>query len=204
MNKIIIYDCEIIKCLPSLQKKLEPNFMYCQGWNDFCNMGISVIAFQVLEDLQDVNNRFYYFTNPNNLIPYTFEKLNDFLDSTFFVIGFNTKKFDDKLMRANGMKIKTNYDLLEEIRRAGYGSPQWKHQPKHWNYTLEAIARANGMSKTGSGDLAPQLWQQGKHQMVVDYCLNDVKLTNQILKLGLSGQLIDPNTGKYLTLKTLF
>lgn len=68
---------------------------------------------------------------------------------------------------------------------------------------LHAVAKANGMSKTGTGSLAPKLWQEGKRQEVIDYCLNDVTLTYKLLNLGLDGKLKDPNTGKSLKLRPL-
>ena len=36
--------------------------------------------------------------------------------------------------------------------------------------------------KTGTGANAAILWQRGKYQEVIDYCLNDVKLTLDLLK----------------------
>jgi hypothetical protein len=68
---------------------------------------------------------------------------------------------------------------------------------------LAKLGQANGFPKTGSGELAPKLWQDGRFQDVIDYCLNDVKITNEILHLGLKGKLIDPNTGRPLTLAPL-
>ena len=71
------------------------------------------------------------------------------------------------------------------------------------SYKLDAIARANGMAKSGDGQMAPLLWQQGKRQEVIDYALNDVRITRDILKLGLKGELVDPNTNKLLQLASL-
>jgi hypothetical protein len=42
------------------------------------------------------------------------------------------------------------------------------------------------------------LWQIGKRQEVIDYCLNDVEITRKIWELGLEGKLIDPNTGDFI------
>jgi hypothetical protein len=43
----------------------------------------------------------------------------------------------------------------------------------------------------------------GLHKKVVDYCLNDVAMTAAMLKLGLEGRLVDPNTGEFLQLRSL-
>jgi DEAD/DEAH box helicase domain-containing protein len=202
VTKIIIYDCEIIHCIPPRNGYLDPRFSYCQGWHDFKNMGISVIAFQLI-GWKSFSDGLYSITNLDNSIPYSFDSLKEILSEAPLVIGFNSKKFDDALLKANNIVIQTHYDLLEEIRHVGYGSSRWQDQPKGRNYSLDAIARANGMKKAECGNLVPQLWQQGQYQKVIDYCLNDVRLTTSILQLGQQGNLIDPNTGKYLKLKKL-
>jgi hypothetical protein len=117
------------------------------------------------------------------------------------LIGFNSKNFDDKLLQANGINLSTDYDVLEQIRIAAYGSPNWQACPKGFSYSLEAITSANGFKKTGHGALAPQLWQDGKRQEVISYCINDCLITKEILLLGMNGLLKDPNTGNFLKLE---
>jgi hypothetical protein len=120
------------------------------------------------------------------------------------LVGFNSKGFDDKLLAANGLEgIETHYDLLEEIRIAAGFDAHFSSVPKGYSYKLDALAKANGSAKTGSGELAPVLWQQGKKQEVIDYCKMDVEITSKILNLGLAGELIDPNTGDKLKLRNL-
>jgi DEAD/DEAH box helicase domain-containing protein len=181
---------------------MNRQFIYCSGWRDFKNMGISVIACH-LQGFNQFKDGFYNFANLNNYIPFACQTFQDILAYKPLLIGFNSHNFDDALLRANNIIVNSNYDVLEEIRMAGYGSRQWKKQPPGWSYDLDAIARANGMKKTGRSELAPRLWQQGERQKVSDYCLNDVFLTVNILKLGQEGKLIDPNTGKYLKLRSL-
>ena len=202
--KIAVYDCEIINCIPSHSHKVAKNqqFTYCSGWRDFKNMGISVIGCH-LQGFNHFKDGFYNFANLNNSIPFFCQNFQEILAHHPLLIGFNSRNFDDALLKANNIIVRTDYDVLEEIRRASYGSRQWQKQPPGWCYTLEAIARANGMKKTGRSELAPKLWQQGERQKVIDYCLNDVFLTVNILKLGQEGKLIDPNTGKYLKLRSL-
>lgn len=45
---------------------------------------------------------------------------------------------------------------------------------------LEVLPEVVGKGKSGNGELAPILWQDGKHQQVIDYCLNDVKLLRSL------------------------
>jgi hypothetical protein len=165
-------------------------------------MGISVIGC-CLQGFNQFKDGFYSFVNLNNSIPFACQIFQEILADAPLLIGFNSRNFDDVLLGANNIIAHSDYDVLEEVRRAGYGSQQWKKQPPGWSYNLDAIARANGMKKTGYSELAPRLWQQGKRQKVIDYCLNDVFLTVNILKLGQEGKLIDPNTGKYLKLRSL-
>ena len=192
---MLIYDCEIIKCIPTGARFSE--YEYCEGWDDFKNMGISVIGFY--SDKIPWSSLFNAYSH--SLKP--FDNFQRIIDNESQIIGFNSKNFDDKLCQTNGINITTTYDLLEEIRIAAFGSPDWQDTPKGFSYSLDAIARANGRVKTGSGALAPQLWQEGRKQEVIDYCINDVKLTVEILRLGLKGKLKDPNTGELLRLKPL-
>jgi hypothetical protein len=200
--KIAIYDCEIINCVPFHKFAKNQGLNYCSGWRDFKNMGISVIGCY-LEGFNHFKNGFYSFANFENSIPFFCQNFQDIIDDQPLLVGFNSRKFDDALLKANNMLVHTDYDVLEEVRLASYSSRKWKKQPTAWSYNLDTIARANGMKKTGRSDLAPKLWQQGKQQQVIDYCLNDVFLTVEILRLGQEGKLIDPNTGKYLKLRDL-
>ena len=66
-------------------------------------------------------------------------------------------------------------------------------------YSLELLTQANlGVRKSGTGELAPVLWQQGKYQKVINYCLRDVKLTFRLYNLHQKGLLYDPNNGSPL------
>lgn len=190
---MLVYDCEIIKCIPT--GELNKNYKYCGGWRDFNNMGISVIGFY--SDKSSL-----WFNGYNHCLT-PFQDFQKLVNNESQIVGFNSKQFDDNLCQANGIEIKTTYDLLEEIRLSAFGSPHWEDTPKGHSYSLGAIASANGAAKTGSGDAAPQLWQDGKHQEVIDYCVNDVKLTVELLKLGLAGKLINPNNGEYLLIRPL-
>lgn len=187
----LIYDCEILKCIPNRDGTRFEVYEYCDGWDDHANMGISVIGCQWSGESR----------------PFACFSVSEFKtvrkQRPGYLVGFNSRRFDDSLMRANGLYVETDYDLLEEVRIAAYGSPEWEDQPQGFSYALGAIGEANGFPKTGSGALAPQLWQQGKHQEVIDYCLNDARITKALLELGLKGNLIDPNTGQKLQLRPL-
>ncbi|MGB8688907.1 MAG: hypothetical protein WCD53_16435 [Microcoleus sp.] len=193
--KGIIYDCEIIRCIPGkdsnpMVDSQTTNYEYCKGWDDFDGMGISVICAMELE-----SDRTYTFVHPQIA---DFQNLVS-SEETGKICGFNSLSFDDNLCLANGIKVKTDFDLLAQVRLAAYGSESWQDCPKGFTYKLDAIARANGFAKTGSGSLAPQLWQKGKCQEVIDYCMNDVKITKELILLFLDRHLKDPNTGQILS-----
>ena len=193
--EILIYDCEIIKLIPARNEANLSGYEYCDGWHDHANMGISVIGY--CEGLED---------EPIALLRDSLDgHLSDFeaIAQSSIVIGFNSRNFDDPLCKANGINIKTDYDLLEEVRlAAGFGT-HYKSVPREYRYNLNNVARANGMAKSGHGELAPVLWQDGNFQEVIDYCLHDVKITRNLIRLGLDGQLEDPNTGKMLQLRAI-
>lgn len=188
MINTLIYDIEIKNAIPSGDP--IPGINYCKGWGDFEGMGIAVVGYQWNDEHPVAVS-----------LPSFAFRLGTFYMESYVTIGFNSKRFDDALIKVNGFHMETNYDLLEEIRLAADHLPH--RSPKGFTYKLDAIAQANGMAKNGSGALAPVLWQQGQHEQVKDYCKNDVVITKKMLDLGLAGELIDPNTGNKLQLRRL-
>ena len=219
MKHLLIYDCEIINFIPDKRKPNNPNYSYCSGWADYNNMGISVIGSWRNFDLINILGKnfifpipwgkYQAFINPNSLIPgfkYGENRVKDFI--SFYklalvcdrLIGFNSVAFDDKLCHANGMDaIKTDFDLLREVRIASNQPPDFVPGVTRGGYNLQNLALTNlGKGKTESGELAPVLWQDGKKQEVIDYCLNDVKLLRSLYFKFINGLLRDPHSGKLL------
>jgi hypothetical protein len=189
----LIYDIEIAKAIPP--KHPVKGIEYCNGWSDFENMGIAVIGYKWSHE---ANAR-------HTLSAIGFlDMLMQYEEEDYKLVGFNSRSFDDKLLAANDLAgIETHYDLLEQIRVAAGFKGDYKSVPKGYKYSLDNIAQDNGAAKTGQGALAPVLWQQGKNQEVIDYCINDVLITEKILQLGLAGELVDPNTGNKLQLASI-
>ena len=209
----MIYDCEIIRMIPprgvEISKISESDaeyfnrfgdgYEYCSGWDDFENMGISVIGMCNIDSLESrayANECYFKSENTYTLADFREDLFEEFGEAEIW--GFNSKNFDDNLCLAYGMEVNSNKDFLEIIRVAAYGSANWKDQPKGYSYSLGAIAQANGLAKTGSGELAPKLWQDGKYQEVINYCLNDCIITAKLINLFEAGKLVDPNTGVIL------
>ena len=42
--KILTFDNEIQKCIPEKGVPNDPRYKYCEGWKDYENMGIALVA----------------------------------------------------------------------------------------------------------------------------------------------------------------
>lgn len=187
----ILYDCEIARCIPPQwnEGERDPELEYCGGWDDFKGMGISVIA---VYDLWQDCYRIFLEDNFNE-----FQKL---VDARHGIIGFNSTSFDDNLCYAHGIKVATTYDLLAEVRIASGQPPHYVKGQTRGGYSLEQLAQANlGYGKSGTGSLAPELWQRGQRGAVIDYCLGDVAITKKLFEMRAG--LTDPTTGETLILR---
>ena len=186
--KILIYDCEIIKAVPIDYKNEAPieGIKYCKGWDDHKNMGISVIGCYSNWDKEtrafinehDFDKAMYHGSYPLK----QFQKMLNMCD---VLVGFNNQHFDDNLIKANGFTIPdkvVNYDILVEMWRAVGIQPPFVF-PTHAGYSLKQTCEANGLPpKTGDGGNAAIMWQRGKYQEVIDYCLNDIKITTELFR----------------------
>ena len=198
MKKILIYDCEIIKAIREPKKVDLAHLEYCKGWDDYENMGISVIGVNyITEKVDEIFNH-----NINSTVAMdSLDAFQDRLDVTDILVGFNNQSFDDKLIKANGFVIPehtVNYDLLAEIWE-GAGLGREFVYPTHAGFGLDAICKANGLGeKSGDGAKAAILWQKGKHQEVMEYCENDIKLTRKLFNLiQEKGEIKDPREDNF-------
>ena len=99
-----------------------------------------------------------------------FPRLWPILESADLLIGFNSEHFDlpllNKYYSGDLAKI-PQLDILKEIKTS-YGR----------RMKLDQIAEGTlGVNKSGHGLDAPIWWKQGEYQKVIDYCLDDVKIT---------------------------
>lgn len=200
--KILFYDCEIIKCIPD--KNQREDLEYCGGWHDFSNMGISVIGTWRNFDSFNPLGKYEAFVNHGSYINQSppiqsFLKFQELANKADLIIGFNSISFDDNLCGANGIKIETNFDLLVEVRKAdGQGSGHYQYGVTKSGFALKDLARANlKYNKSSSGELAPVMWQQGKHQEVIDYCIRDVRILKDLYYLFINNQLKSPESRIY-------
>ena len=188
---MLIYDIEIVKAIPDRNGERLPDINYCEGWDDKASMGVSVIcAYDITDD------RYRVFTK---------ECFKDFeeLASENLLIGFNSIHFDDEVLKHEGINVRTQYDLLQELWVAAGLGRDFQY-PSHAGFGLNATAQANEMgNKTGWGGYAPVQWQRGEYGSVIDYCLEDVRLTWHLVRQVLDvGALRDPRSpDKWLNLE---
>ena len=187
---MIVYDCEIARAIPDKKKSPMRGIKYCRGWRDFPGMGIAcAVAFDYETD------GFRVFCSDN------LDSFQDLVDSSDVVVGYHNWNFDDPLMEAHGVMIddKKSYDLYKEIYVAhGYTPAQRMHGLK-----LGDVARANlrGQDKSDDPAMAPVNWQRGMIGSVIDYCMQDVLLTRDLLDLVIKGRLVSPKNGRILRVR---
>jgi hypothetical protein len=190
---LIIYDCEIVKCIPDRSGYQEPDLEFCEGWHDYAGMGISVIGCYDYE-----TDQYRVFCKDN------WRAFIDLAQYHGTLIGFNNISFDNRLLAANGLQLPADrsYDILVEIWRAAGLGPNF-HYRIHGGYGLDAMCTANfGLGKTGRGDLAPIAWQRGHVGEVIDYCLADCWLEKKLVDKILAGQaLSNPRGGPALKIR---
>lgn len=195
--KALIYDIEIEKGIVGKGETRREGFEYCAGWHDHANMGVSVIgAYDYGED------RYRVFCKDN------MEAFFQAVDDADVLVSFNGLAFDNQVIRAcwSQTDFKPDgkcYDLLVELWAAAGLGPKFEY-PSHAGFGLDAVCLANfGTRKTGHGAAAPLYWQQKMIGNVIDYCLNDVRLTKQLFDCVLSGGSVKcPKTGAYLGLRS--
>lgn len=122
------------------------------------------------------------------------------------LVGFNSIPFDNAVIAATlgvGFEEEKCYDLLRETWAAAGLGPVFQ-RGTHGGYGLDAICEKNfGTKKSGNGALAPVLWQRGNVGEVIDYCLNDIRLTKQLFDAALAGSAIKcPKSDAVLTLRS--
>jgi hypothetical protein len=184
---VIIYDCEIIRAIPNRNGSKIDGIKYCEGWRDFKDMGVSVTG---VYDYQE--DRYRVFCEDNK------QGLHDLLSRRPLCVGFNSIPFDNALLEAAAWPFPVeseSYDLLRETWEAASLGPEFDFKT-HGGYGLDAMCECNfGTKKSGNGALAPVLWQQGKRGEVIDYCLNDIRLTKQLFDAVLRGSIKNPKGG---------
>jgi DEAD/DEAH box helicase domain-containing protein len=95
------------------------------------------------------------------------------------VVGYNIRGFDLPVMVPYGLEIKRvdAFDImydLETLTRQRY-------------LKLEAVARGTlgpGKGKSADGLMAVEWWKKGEVQKIIDYCMQDVRVTRDVFQHG--------------------
>lgn len=182
----LIYDCEIVKAILGKGEQLRSGIEYCAGWEDYAGMGISVIC---AYDVQKSEYRVFLQDN--------FSTFADLANKCEVLIGWNNHRFDDPLIKHHfGIVPKKSYDLRAQMAA--------RHPDgKYMRGSLGDFGHFNGCGeKTGSGELAPVMWQKGCHGSVIDYCLNDVRITKCLIdRVMTNGYLFSPDNRSIIVAK---
>ena len=113
-----------------------------------------------------------YLTFRENELPKLFDLCEERL-----VVGYNIRGFDLPVMGAYGLDLKKLdvFDLmydLEALTRQRY-------------LKLEHIAQGTlGAGKSADGLMAVEWWKQGLVEKIIEYCLQDVKVTFDVFRFG--------------------
>lgn len=179
----IVYDIEIVAAIPVEGEIRDNTLTYCNGWQDYEGMGISVVtAYDFVERAYQV---------------YLLDNLHEFktlVNSRRCLIGFNNERFDNQVLRANDFFIPPekswdNHKAITDRQPPG----------QKGGYSLQSLLKANSLPvKTGLGSEAPKLAQTGQWGKLINYCLSDTSKQVQILRLSCAGTLRNPKTSGYI------
>ena len=137
------------------------------GWNRAELMGVSV---GVLYD----SSQDSYFT----YLEHEMEQLVNHLSQLDLIVGFNNKRFDNRVLSAytnTHLHGLPSLDLLEEI-----------HIILGYRLSLNRLAEYTlGVQKSGDGLQALQWYKEGKIDLLQHYCKKDVEITKDLLLTGL-------------------
>lgn len=146
------------------------------GWGRVERMGMSV---GVVYDGESDTYRTYLEDETDQLIEH--------LVSLDLIIGFNNKRFDNRVLRkytkADLHSLPT-LDLLEEV-----------HSYLGYRLSLNGLAdQTLGVQKSADGLQALQWYKEGRIDLIQKYCRRDVEITKQLLLFCLeSGYLVFQN-----------
>jgi DEAD/DEAH box helicase domain-containing protein len=140
------------------------------GWHKADKMGISCAVL--------------YDSKKNQYLEFLENQIGDFVDhlkSLSLVIGFNIKRFDYLVLKGytdfDFFRL-NSLDILEHV-----------YQKLNYRLSLDHLAGATlGTEKCANGLLALQWWKEGRIRDIVDYCIKDVELTQNLFLYGKKNQ----------------
>lgn len=113
---------------------------------------------------------------------YSFEekelhKLEDLMKQTDLIVGFNVRDFDMEVLAPYLVAPVKSFPVLDML-------VEFEKSRGH-RASLQSIAQATlGLSKSGSGWDAINLYKQGRIDELKQYCLDDVRITKEVYEYG--------------------
>lgn len=149
------------------------------GWENAHRMGVSVAV--------------VYDSEINDFVTYLgheVDSLISHLASFDLIVGFNNKRFDNRVLSAytdTNLALLPTLDLLEEI-----------HSYLGYRLSLNRLAEQTlGTNKSANGLQALAWFKEGRIDLIQHYCRKDVEITRDILYHGLEqGFLLFANKAK--------
>jgi hypothetical protein len=179
-DEIFFYDLNTCKFDVSAQK-----YVVATELDNFVDIDVSIAV--------GYSNKFgYSFYGGKEL-----HRLLNTANSHSQIVGFHSKDFADLVLGAKGIMLKTDYDLLREIRIAAGQAPDYVQGYSTHGYGLDFLAYANlNFNYDPGGLIAPYLYRPGMEGQLITHCLTKVKI---IIWLYLNKhKLIHPNNNDIL------
>ncbi len=149
----------------------QRSFQEVGGADQYDKLGVSVAC---AYDSKTDEFLSYKENELKNLFKLCYERL---------VVGYNIKGFDLPVLASYGLETAKLdvFDImfdLETLTRQRY-------------LKLEAVARGTlGVGKSADGLQAIEWWRKGEIQKIIDYCIQDVKVTRDIFQYGRQNSLV--------------
>jgi DEAD/DEAH box helicase domain-containing protein len=135
------------------------------GWNHLNKLQVSIAC---AYDSKTDSWLTFHEQDLRSLIRLCYERL---------VIGYNIRGFDLPILAAYGLDIKhvDAFDIMYDLQA----------QTRQRYLKLEAVARGTlKVGKSADGLLAVEWWKTGQIDKIIEYCLQDVKVTRDIFEYG--------------------
>ncbi|MEN2998303.1 MAG: DEAD/DEAH box helicase [Brevinematia bacterium] len=158
------------------------------GWDNAKDMLLAIAV------VYDINKNETLVFNESNV-----KTLIDLLFSSDIVIGYNTKNFDYKVLSRYDSRFEVtdsvkSFDILNDLLKKHVGDTR---------ISLDNLIRNNLNSKKSiSSEVIPQIFREGKIDMVINHCKEDVEFTYKIMKKILEDRYLKyENRGKIFTIE---
>ena len=135
------------------------------GWGKKHEMKIASAVLYLWPD-----NEFKFFLNMHQHKDVVSSHVKEILEGCDYVIGYNHKDFDSKVLYGNDFKAPDNYiDLLKILAKVGGGRK---------GLGLKKVSEKNlNMTEMASGEMAPIMWREQRFDELLQYNLHDVRMT---------------------------